>query len=345
MKSTRLMLLVVLHVLAVPASAQVVCDTPRGIAVAHDGVVDLFRSAGSARTWQSEGLRNPTRCVADGERVAFVDTVSNTVRLIDLATGVGETVKVGESPVVALFLNGDLYVLARDARTLERIRRNGPRTALAVTADPAMMRATASSLFVYGRVAGLIQEIDPLGLTVKREASLAPFAADMEIDGKDAYFVYPREGVIRALSLDTFKPSGEWKVGAVPVDLEFAGGGSALTARLIAVADPSAKRVWMVEGSQGGIAAFSRGFLRGILGLGLFGRRRSAFATGIDRIMIRGKYWIAFDTSSGTLYRFTRKGSSELAKGVLPQAFTVTGEGPVWWAGGTLVAKRSLSDG
>ena len=130
-------------------------------------------------------------------------------------------------------------------------------------------------------------------------------------------------------------------VGAVPSDLAFAGGGSALTARILAVADPSAKRVWLTESTQSTAQAVARGFLRGFLGLGLFGGRASQFPTGVDRVAIRGKVWIAYDSSSRTLYHFTRKQSTVLARGVAPGAFALTANGVAWW-NGTSVAEKGL---
>jgi hypothetical protein len=87
--------------------------------------------------------------------------------------------------------------------------------------------------------------------------------------------------------------------------------------------------------------AIGRGILRGFLGLGLFGTRASQFPTGVDRVEVRGKHWIAYDSSSGTLYHFTRRSSSVLAKGVAPGAWALTGSGVAWWDG-TSVAEKAL---
>ncbi len=137
------------------------------------------------------------------------------------------------------------------------------------------------------------------------------------------------------------KTAGEIAVGAVPVDLAFAGGGTALTARILAVADPSAKRVWLQEGTQSMTQAIARGALRGLLGLGLFGSNASQFPTGVDRVAIRGRVWIAYNSSSGTLYRFTRRSSSVIAKNVPPHGYTLTADGVAWW-NGTSVAQTTI---
>jgi hypothetical protein len=126
----------------------------------------------------------------------------------------------------------------------------------------------------------------------------------------------------------------------VPVDLDFAGGGTALSARILAVADPSAKRVWLTESTQSTAKAVARGFLRGFLGLGLFGGRASEFPTGVDRVETRGRNWIAYDSSSRTLYHFTRRKSSVLARGVAPGAFALTRDGVAWWDGTSVAEKK-----
>lgn len=87
--------------------------------------------------------------------------------------------------------------------------------------------------------------------------------------------------------------------------------------------------------------AVLRGALRGFLGLGLFGSRASQFPTGVDRVVIRGKIWLAYDSSSGTLYRFSRKKSSIVARNVPPHGFAITADGVAWWTG-TSVAELAI---
>jgi hypothetical protein len=108
----------------------------------------------------------------------------------------------------------------------------------------------------------------------------------------------------------------------VPVDL-------AVTSKTLAVADPSAKRVWIVEGPQSTSQAFTRGFLRGLLGLGLGANHSADFPTGVDRVVARGGRWIAYDSAGGALYRVEKTQSTLLAKHVAPEAFAVTADGAV----------------
>lgn len=309
--------------------AQIVSATPRGPVIAHDRRIEL-RGA-----WNAEGVEHPSAIVVGRDRIAVLDALSNEAVITELASGKATRVRTAETPIAGTFIGRDLYVLARDGGVLQKF---GTRTStLALTGD--LLRESNGSLYVYSRVAGTLAEVRDDRVT--RTVHVAPFASDLEVGGRTAYLVFPREARIRTVDLAAMKTTGAVSVGAVPVDIAFAGGGTAITARILAVADPSAKRVWMTEGTQSAMQAVARGFLRGFLGLGLFGHRSSQFPTGVDRVVIRDKIWIAYDSSSGTLYRFTRSKSSVIAKGIGPQAFALTAEGVVWWKNGTLVAESA----
>ena len=280
--------------------AQIVASTPRGPVIAHDGRIELHRG------WSAPGVEHATAIVGDA--------LNNEAVIADLATGKTTRMQTAETPVGGAFVGDQLRVLARD--------------------EGDFIRESNGILYIYSRMKGTLSEVGS-----DRKVQVAPFASDFEIGGRSGYLVFPREAKIRTVDLASMKTTGAVSVGAVPVDLAFAGGGTAITARVLAVADPSAKRVWLTEGTQSTMQAVARGFLRGFLGLGLFGNRSSQFPTGVDRVLIRGKQWIAYDSSSATLYRFTKSKSSVIAKGVGPQAFAVTAEGVVYWKNGTLVAE------
>src|SRR5205807_5472469 len=125
-------------------------------------------------------------------------------------------------------------------------------------------------------------------------------------------------------SLPTMPVTAAYDAGAVPVDLDITSGGTALPAPTLAIADPAMKKVWITEGAQSTTQAFVRGFLRGLIGLGLFGGNSSQFPTGVDRVFVRSGRWYAYDTSSGTLYRFTQRTSRVVAKALAPQQFAIT---------------------
>ena len=324
--ATAIACVAALQLIATSGSAQLLTSTSAGLVLAHDNEIRLQNG------WTADGVEHATFIVASGEQVAVLDAMNNRAVIADLETGRTTRIETAETPIAAAFRGRDLYVLARDARMLQR-----GSTRIPLSADPAFLRAGNGRLYVYSRSAGVIEEVE--GDRVTRRLNVAPFASDFEISGTSGYLVYPREARIRTVDLGAMKASGDVAVGAVPVDVAFAGGGTALTARILAVADPSAKRVWLTEGTQSMSQAVARGVLRGVLGLGLFGNRSSQFPTGVDRVETRGKQWIAYDSSSGTLYRFDRRTSSVLARGIAPGAYTLTDRGAAWWNGMSVAEK------
>lgn len=249
--------------------------------------------------------------IAGPNEIAVLDSLNNEVRIGD------RTVRTGETPVDAVFVGDDLYVLERDARTLSIA---GTTRRVKVEADPAFVREANGKLYVYSRATGVVEEITR-DLAVVRRLSVAPFASDFEIVGRTGYLVFPHEAKLRTFSAAAMKTIGEIKVGAVPVDLAHAGGVT------LAIADPSAKRVWLIEGEHTLAQAFARGFIRGLLGLGLPANRHSEFPTGVDRVATRGSLWIAYDSSSGTLYRFTKSKVTVLERNVAPGSWVLTANG------------------
>jgi len=297
--------------------AVVIAATNRGVLVAQSGSLALYDRAASHILWNSEGVPTPARIVTSNDQAAVIDSLANQIRIIDISSGRGTTMQTGETPIDGIFANRQIYLLERDARALERIGTDGTRTSVTVAADPAFLREANGRLYVYSRAAGVLQEITTNPFAIRRSVSVLPFASDLEVDGRNAYLVYPRGAKIATISIATMKASGDIAVGAVPVDLAFA-------QRSLAVADPSAKRVWMVEGRESFAHAFARGFLRGLLGLGL-SPRNADFPTGIDRVIVERSRLYAYDSSTGTLYHST----TIIAKSSGPQAFSI-GPGGVW---------------
>lgn len=313
--------LVLLALLTCPAFAQVLTGTPHGVLVAHDGRIEWG-------TRDVAGVEHATFIAADDDRAVVLDALNNQAVIVDLARGTTERIRTAETPIAAIFAKGELYILARDARVLQLVGGED----VPLDADPSHLAQSNGRVFVYSRTAGVLREIGG------GRWEVPPFASDFEISGDTFYLAYPREGKIRVIRNGRVE---ELAVGAVPADVAFAGGGTALTARILAVADPSAKRVWLAESTQSMTEAIARGFLRGLIGLGLYSGGDSRFPTGVDRVETRGKHWIAYDSSTRTLYHFTRKQSTVLARDVAPRAYALTDTGVAWWTG-TSVAEKTL---
>ena len=323
-----------LHVLtllfAAHVFAQSVASTPRGVLVAHDKVIELHGK------WKTEGVSSPGAVAISDTKAAVLDEIHDRVAIVDLANGTTTFANTRSTPVAAAFVNNDLLVLDRDAHVLEKIDGGS----VEVAEDPELLSVKNDRAYVYSRIDGVLQEIGLQPFALLRTARIAPFASAMQCDARNAYLVHPRDGRVRVVDLAKMQPAGEFKVGSVPTDIAIAGDETALTATMLAVADPSAKRVWLIEGTQSSFRAFTRGFLRGIIGLGLFGGRKTEFPTGVDRVIARGARYLAFDSSTGTLYSVTKKETNVLARGLAPHAFALTPEGVAYWQNGTLVAQK-----
>jgi len=324
--------------LSLPLFAQSVASTPRGVLVAHDNVVELHGK------WKTEGVSAPGAIAVSDTRAAVVDPIHDRVAIVDLKDGHATLARTLSTPIAASFAGNDLLVVDRDAAVIEKI--GGGKIPLA--RDPEFLAIVGNHggnhggnhAYVYSRVDGALQEIGIQPFALLRTIRVDPFASAMQCDTRTAYLTYPRQGRIKIVDLEKMEAQGEITIGELPVDVAISGGPTALTASRLAVADPVAKRVWLVEGRQSTAQAFARGFIRGMLGLGVFGRNDKQFPTGVDRVVARGSHWLAFDSSTGTLYDVTKRETIVLARGLAPHAFALTPEGVVWWQNGTLVAQK-----
>ncbi|HVS32965.1 MAG TPA: hypothetical protein VMS98_16085 [Thermoanaerobaculia bacterium] len=325
---------------AASAQAQIVAEIDGGIAVAREGRLDVYDATASRVVASFEGVRHPSRIVAGDGVVALLDTWSNEARIIDIRTGQSKSIQTLESPIDGLFSGPTLFVLARDAATLQRFASDGSKSSLAVAADPAFMRERAGKLIVYSRREGSVQEVSLDPFTVTRRVAVAAGASDLEVDRNSGYLVYPDEGVVRTFSLSSFETTGEVRTGAVPVDISVVRESSALSPARLAVADPSSKRIWSVEGRQSQAAAFARGFVRGFIGLGFRPGPDPGFSTGVDRVVTAHGLTAAYDTSTGTVYRIDKSKPTAIAGGVAPGGFAIVSGGLAFWENGRLTVRR-----
>jgi len=307
-------------------------------------LVDLHR--GTTRSIPSD-LDHPTAVViaADGQSAFVVDAMENRGAVLDIRGGKIRAVSLGETPVDALFLGHDIFVLCRDSAEVLRIRGGGTIDSLPVSRGSSLLRASGGRLYAYDPQQGSIQEIAPDEMKVIRLGTSERFASDFEVDGSSGYLVFPRTGRLIVVSLEKLGETGRLNVGAVPVDLALERDRSRLRSGSVAVADPSSKKIWRTERSQSFGEAFARGFARGLLGLGLFAPKSSEYPRGVDRIRVGGGSLAALDSSSGNLYT-TRGGRSRLvAKGMTAVSFDLGSNGDLVLAtdsGVRRVSRQSL---
>ena len=314
--------------------AQVIVTAGDGFAVADAGRVRLFDAAGTGVIWTAQGVERPSKIVVTTNKLAVIDSFADRIAIVE--NGVTRFIDTGASPIDALFAGADLVVLSRDARLLERHGGNGQRAVVELAADAAFLREANGFAYVYSRLEGVVQEISLTPFAMTRRATLAPYAADFETDGTNGYLLFPREATLRAFPLSTLKVTSESAAGGAPADLELLRRASTLSATRIAIADPAARRVWTMEGLQSVGRAFSRGFLRGLLGLRLFAPSQSEFPTGVDRVIAAGSSLAAFDSTTGTLYRLKGAKIETIAKGIAATGFTASKDGIAVLENGTI---------
>lgn len=264
-----------------------------------------IREAESLRLlWTTEGSRTPAFIVTspEEETAAIIDTSGDSVTLLSLRRKESQRITV-RRPTAARFGDGStLYVVSNAPAQLTRIG-GGRVVTTGLPHDPAFVTVANGRLLVYCRVTGLLVDIDPSTLHVRRTATSPPFAADLESDGRHLYLVLPREGKIAVLDIETLAERERLSAGAVPTDVELQQRPGAMSAAVLAIADPSSKAIWRIEGTQSTGEAFARGFVRGLLGLGLYKPSSAAYPSGIDRLIrTGGGEMLAYDSSSETLY-------------------------------------------
>ena len=324
--------IVIVMFAATIARADVIASNTEGWLVASEGRLQAFDATATNVLWSVRSVENPSKIATAGDRVAVIDAFANRIAIVrGRATRFVET---GETPIAARFHGEDLIVLARHSGQVERHRADGSRQIIAVGTGAAFMKSANGFTYVYSQSDGVLHEIALDQFKLTRRATLAPFASDFEIDGTNGYLLYPREATLRAFPLASLEVKSEIGAGAVPVDFTLVGRANALSAQKLAIADPAAKRVWTTEGLQSVASAFSRGFLRGLLGLGLLSPANSEFPTGVDRVISEGGVGVAYDSVTRTLYRFRGSKSTAIAKDIGPSSFTVArGVVAVWQDG------------
>jgi hypothetical protein len=321
---------IVLALLAAPlANAQQLVGIDERFLIAEPGKVRLVSRQGND-VWTAPGVASPSSVIAGRTRIAVLDAIHDEAAIYDIDRGTRTSLHTAATPIAGAFVGDALVIISRDARILEKFGRDGSRVQRPLGMDPTFLRRFGSAVVIYSRVDGRLQSFDGDTLAPLREAFAAPFASDLEIDGPTAYLTYPREATIRQFDLSTMKRGGELRVGSVPSDMDLASSSGLLSASSLAVADPGARRVWLIEGRQSVTQAFLRGFVRGLVGLGLFRGSGREFPSGVDRVSASRGRWIAYDSLSGTVYRTTKKGSTVVARGVAPGAWCVTANGVSW---------------
>ena len=152
-------------ILSAPLFAQSVVSTPRGVLIAHDGLIELHGK------WKTEGVSAPGVIAISDTRAAVLDEIHDRVAIVNLANGTTMFANTRSTPVAAAFANNDLLVLDRDAHVLEKI--GGGSVQLA--GDPELLSVKNDRAYVYSRIDGVLQEIGLQPFALLRTIRIPPF--------------------------------------------------------------------------------------------------------------------------------------------------------------------------
>lgn len=320
----RLFAALALLAFAAGAEGAVVVATGEGIAVATDGRIELNALTGEVA--DRPGLRFPhfKAQSESGSRAAVFDPVDSRVALF----GFGEELLIqdlADAPTDATFIGESLFILSREGATLTRLDASGARTIVPIPSGASMLAEGGGELLTYDPVRGRLGRYDAATLGAIATVDTDRFASDLEVVDGRLWLAIPRRGELVSFALTKPEEKRTTTGGAVPVDLAVEREGGLLGAGSLAVADPSSKRIWRVGNEESTGAAFARGFLRGLIGLGLYSSGSVGIPGQVDRVEAAGGTLLGFDTATGALYRIEGKKAFELARGIDPRAYAVAG--------------------
>ena len=317
-------------------AASVVVRAGEAIVHAVPGSIRVL-APGAAEPRSYPGLAYPGfgAIASDYALAAIFDPVDDRLAIVS-SEGAPRIVELRDAPTAAAFLGSALYVVSREKGSLTRIGSDDTEASVRASGNPGFVSISNDTVFTYDSVRGLVERFDPASLESSGTLTIDRFGSDFETDGRFGYLAIPGTGEVISFSLSTLDGRKTVQGGAVPVDVVVEKASGTLSPGTLAIADPASRRVWRVEGQQSGGAAFARGFLRGLIGLGLYAPRSSELPAGVDRIETAAGGLLAFDSSSGDLYRITPRRSERIATGVDPSGYAWDGERVFYSAGGML---------
>jgi len=314
------------------------------VAVANEGRV-IVRDATSGGIRYSIPIDLvPTLGVAGHGQLLLLDAIANRGYILDFTTRRSRLFETGETPVDATSFGEGFLILSRDSSSLTLETLTEKVRSIDVPPQSTLLEVSGSSSFVYspssGRLISVDRDLRSIATSVADKG-----ASDLEVAQKFLYLVFPKRGKIDAHERDTLKMREHFSGGAVPVDLQVSGDPNVLGAGTLTIADPSSKRIWREEGSQSEIQAFSRGFMRGLLGLGLYKPKSTEIPTGVDRLIRSGKTIWAYDTSTRTLYRTEGKKIVKVTDDLDHRSIAPDGKDGVWIANTRGTLRRIAKSG
>lgn len=273
--------------------------------VARYGTLDVHDAAGDVVSWPL--TEAPTAVAAGGGSIAVASEREITI----IRDGASRTIATPSQIDHLVFAGENLWAADRLGGLVFEVRSNGLIQRAALGPDLSPLSTDGSRIFVAARGAAEIVRID--GDAIARTA-VPRGVADIEVHGDGVYVAVPASGELLVLDSSDLSLRERFRLGSAPADLAIGGSGTALSAAKIWVADPAHGAVIADEASQSTLAAFTRGFLRGALGLGLARAEVHHVPGRPVRLALAGRSVVTQDLSSGTLWLVGRSRLRELGK-------------------------------
>lgn len=289
-----------------PALASPLLVVAQGKAtVARDGAIEIH-TPDSASPITLAGAPDPVVLAVseDGSRTAVASS-DGTVLLL----GPSERTTIDSSlAITELRFSGDVLwaldglrgILLMEARgSFTRVGEFGP--------DSRMLATHEESVYLVAQSAREVVRIDSSTGAVLHRGSIPDAAGDMTIAASGVYLTLPRTGEVLVLDRLGLVERERFRLGRAPTGVAITGTGGALGPATIWVADPATGGVISDEASQSMPAAISRGFLRGLLGLGLANARVHELPGRPSRVQAAAGGVIAQELTTGVLWSIRGK--------------------------------------
>jgi hypothetical protein len=313
---------------AAPAAARTLIVASQNgtvIAVADGERREIHRFRGGSQETFA-GVRHPAAvAISASGAIAVVDALAN--ELVVAGSGKPLRLSAGESPVAVAFAGETAIVLSRDSTTLTAVGPDGSSRSAATPQGSSLLAVTGDSIVVASPVTGELRVYSP-ALAPRGSVVAGRGAAALAVSGRRAFLVHPADALVTVVDLGRMEIAATTQAGAVPADLVLSAS-SPLAAPTMIVTDPSSKAIWRIEAHESALAAFGRGFLRGLIGLGISGVRPEPTAAPIDRLYLVEGRLFGLDSAGRVLYLLGRRGGSVVARDAGAGEFVIQRDGSV----------------
>lgn len=293
--------------------------------IAREGRIEEWTRNGLSQSWEGPAL--PAAMLHQGNRT-IVSGIDGELVVVDHHSGVASSVQLQQTVTEMIATPHGVVLLEGASGEIHLLREHEAAPLTSAGADAADGRYADGSLYLYSRAQRTISRVSlDDGSSVIAPLSAVP--SDLEVDQSGVYVTYPEEGAVEVFDRISLASRERFRIGSAPVDLALASSSSLASGGSFVVADPAAGAVIRDERSRSVVSSFLRGFLRGLLGIGL--ARAEVFRPDgrPDHVRVGRSVW-AQDSASGKIWRIDGKQIAEI--GIAPAgAFAVSERDSAAW--------------